>query len=295
MSDDDWGVDPTRDEAIAAILHLAPDLAPPSDPMQLPTCRWRPDLMAEDRVVHLALGTTIPNAYLTRIEAAAQIGYVVDVAVASTLHVTELRRLQAVGVGIIAFESPTSVKVFSSVADWIALSQIALDGATLADLGFDLLAVSTTSPVSGTRGRAFEQLLCLVFSQVSWLRVSHHGLHNLTEEIDVTMQVNAAGSLAQLAGGAVALATAKNEQAPAGSATVKYLKGQMINRRQRCQLGFLCAMKGISRKAREEINRGSETERLIVPLDRGALEELLRGADRLDLLIERRIHDATLA
>lgn len=292
---EDWTTEPTVAEAVAAIQALDSTLAPPITPLELPSYRWRPDLVASECVVHVALGSAIPNAYLRRIEAAAGAGMRVHVAVASTLDLPALRRLQAAGVGVIGFETPTVARRYSSIADWIALGQIALDADALRCLGRDLLEVCRTAESSQVRGRAFEEVLCLLFSQVSWLRVTHHGLHNRSEEIDVVMQVTAAGSLAQLAGGPIALATAKNEKTPAGSATVKYLKGQMVNRRQRCKLGFLCAMKDISGKAHEEINRGSETDRLIVPLGGAAVEALLDGAERLDALIEQRIVDATVA
>jgi hypothetical protein len=140
-------------------------------------------------------------------------------------------------------------------------------------------------------GRWFEEALCLLFSQISWLRVDEHAYRNETEEIDLTMTARTAGHLASLAGGPIVIATAKNELTSTGSDVVKYLKVQMANRKERCKLGFLCSAHTISSDARTEILRGSPgtTDHVIVPLDRKAIDGLLSDADDLDEEIERLI------
>src|SRR5262249_21269465 len=134
-------------------------------------------------------------------------------------------------------ESNWHASEWSSVADWVARANMALRPGELRRLVAQCLAVAEDpGRTNHARGHAYEEALCLVFSQVSWLKVVEHAYKNDTEEIDIALLVTGAGEYAQLAGGPLAIATAKNEKKSLGSATVKYLEGQMGNRRGRCKL-----------------------------------------------------------
>ena len=145
------------------------------------------------------------------------------------------------------------------------------------------------------RGGAYEQALCLVFSQVSWLKVVEHAYHNATEEIDIALLVTGAGEYARLANRPIVIATAKNEKKALGSATIKYLQQQMANRRGRAKLGFACARGEISKQAQLEILRSSQTDILIVPLGGNDLELLLADAGRLDERVADLVLGAAMA
>jgi hypothetical protein len=173
---------------------------------------------------------------------------------------------------------------------------MALRPAELRRLVAQCLAVAEDlTRTNHVRGHAYEEALCLVFSQVSWLKVIEHAYRNATEEIDIVLLVTGAGEYARLAGGPLAIATAKNEKKGLGSATVKYLEGQMRNRRDRCKLGFACARGDVSKAANLEIVGLRRADLVIVPVGGEDLQRLLADADRLDERLAEMVIAATIA
>jgi hypothetical protein len=297
------GPDASEREAIVALLiEHDPKLQRPSEPLDLEDgLRWAPDLLDADRVVHVELGEQIPKAFVRRLRAARLAGRAVVVATkAEALTFETLEFLQELEVAPFELrvddESALHVSEWSSVADWVARANMALRPAELRRLVAQCLAVAEDqNRTNHARGHAYEEALCLVFSQVSWLRVVEHAYRNDTEEIDIALLVTGAGEYAQLAGGPLAIATAKNEKKPLGSATVKYLEGQMGNRRGRCKLGFACARGHVSKAADLEIIGLRRADVVIVPMGGEDLQRLLDDADRLDERLAEMVIAATMA
>jgi hypothetical protein len=269
----------------------------PSETADFSGVRWQPDLVRDGGVLHLGLTSEVPNAWMRRMEAAASVGS--DVTFATTvldLPIEALERLQRIDARIIWVDTertPPRAARYRSIADLIATERLYLDPAGLRVLAGSRLREAVETTDSHPKGRWFEEALCLLFSQVSWLTVDKHAYRNSTEEIDLLMGCHAIGHVDRLVGGAVVVGTAKNEAKPTGSQTVKYLKEQMANRKGRCKLGFLCSASTISSDASEEIMRGSQsTDAVIVPLDRKTFESLLDDVDELDRRIEQLIVDA---
>lgn len=253
---------------------------------------WRPDLVTSSNgVLALSLEGAFPQALLRRMRAAKALEYDLTVALGSPrIEVSILLALQELDTRIVAVDwlDRTRPKVthYRSIADWIASEGIALSPEDLRDLAGvrldEALADSTT-----TKGRLYEEVLCLVFSQISWITVDQHAYRNESEEIDLALGVHAAGHIAELARGPIAIATAKNENKSTGSGTVKYLKEQMANRNGRCKLGFLCSASTISADAKREILRGSQSsDFVLVQMDIQDLRSLLVDPSRLDVGIE---------
>ena len=279
--------DQDRSEAIAAIRKVDRRWRVPSQALSLGKLRWRPDLeTAKRRVLLLALTGEIPEALLRRLRAATKHGYDVTVAVGPPPVDTQtLLALQAVDARIVAVDwvdERCEADVYRSVADWIATRRIALapvDLQQLARARFEEALVETRN----VKGRFYEEVLCLVFSQVPWLTVDEHGYRNASEEIDIVLGVHAAGHVAELVGGGVAVATCKNRTRSTDSETVKYLKEQVANRKRRCQLGFLCSATTISADARTEILRGSQGSDLVIAeIDGDDLKAVLERPEQLD-------------
>lgn len=298
-----YGPDESEREAIAAVLmeHDA-KLELPSEPLDLEDgLRWTPDLVDADRAVHVELGEQIPKAFVRRLRAARAAGRKVVVATkAEALTFETLQFLQELEVAPFELhvdeESSWHVSEWSSVADWVARANMALRPTELRHLVGQCLAVAEDADrTNHARGHAYEEALCLVFSQVSWLKVVEHAYRNDTEEIDVALLVTGAGEYAQLAGGPLAIATAKNEKKSLGSATIKYLEGQMGNRRGRCKLGFACARGDVSKAADLEIIGLRRADVVIVPIGGAKLQQLLDDADRLDERLAEMVIAATMA
>lgn len=298
-----YGPDDRERRAVSeALTEFDTRLSPPAQALDLGGgLRWTPDLVDAERVVHIEFGAQMPKAFVRRLRATHAAGRKVVVATrAEALTFETLMLLQELEVAPFELsvdeESRWQVSQWSSVADWVSRANMALRPAELRQLVGESLAVAEDSArTNHRRGHAFEEALCLVFSQVSWLKVVEHAYQNETEEIDVAMVVTGAGEYAQLAGGAMAIATAKNEKKSLGSATIKYLEGQMGNRHGRCKLGFACARGDISKPARLEIIGLRRADVVVVPIGGEELQQLLDNADRLDERLAEMVVTATLA
>jgi hypothetical protein len=279
--------DDDRARVLAEIQSLHSKWIVPVDTVVMGDVSWRPDLVApKQQLLHLALTGDIPRALMRRMQAAQKHGYQVTVGLGShRLDLGTLLALQELNARIVAVdwdEEQTSVRGHRSVADWIATERISLSPADLRCLAAARLGIAETE-ATNERGRLYEEVLCLVFSQVPWLTVDEHAYRNESEEIDLVLGVHATGHIAELAKGAVAIATAKNENKATGSATVKYLKEQMANRKGRCRLGFLCSATSISPAAKTEILRGSQSSDVVIAqVDREDLLALLADSEHLD-------------
>ena len=282
--------DEDRAAAIEAIRQLPGNWHEPAELVEVDGTRWLPDLVGgERRLLHLALEGAIPGVFLKRLQAAAGDGARVTVAFAAVLDDVEqmlaLQRLDARVVGLELRDEAYRAREYRSIADWVADG-----GFYLADDDFRRLAREHFATAVGggrPKGRWFEETLCLLFNQVSWLKVEEHAYRNATEEIDLVMSARAGGYAARLAGAPIVLATAKNEATATGSEVVKYLKEQVANRKGRCKLGFLCSATSISPDAHREILRGSQSsETVIVPLDGDTIARLIDDPASLDKQIE---------
>jgi len=225
-------------------------------------------------------------------------GYSVTfVTTSSTVDIDVLLELQALDARIYTLDlnaAPVRVRRLRSVADFIAVERLFLDPESLRALAQARLTDAMTTDNNQKKGRWFEEVLCLLFSQVSWLTVDEHAYNNSTEEIDLVLSCRAvSGYIVGLVGGPIIVATAKNEKKATNSQTVKYLKEQMANRKGRCKLGFLCSASTISDDARGEILRGSQSGDLVIAcVDKTDVERLIAEADRLDEHAEALIRKA---
>ena len=259
---------------------------------------WKPDLRQSDRLLHLSLTGDLPAAWLRRMSAAVDSGLKVTFATTATmLDLEVLASLQELDAPIFTVNveaTPPRVTEHRSVADLVADERYFLDPGSLRTLARARLQQALTTTENHKKGRWFEEVLCLIFSQVSWLTVDYHAYNNETEEIDLVMGCRAvAGYVTGLVGGPIIIATAKNENKATNSQTVKYLKEQVANRKGRCKLGFLCSASSISDDARGEILRGSQSGEIVIPcVDREVLEHLIERADELDSEIEGLISKA---
>ncbi|HWF33164.1 MAG TPA: hypothetical protein VG188_11460 [Solirubrobacteraceae bacterium] len=286
--------DQERNRALAAIQELDGGWKASSTTLSFGAMRWRPDLQdGEQRALHLTLTGEIPGALKQRLRAAHEAGMRITVALGSRgVDMPTLEFVQAIDARIVAVdwgEEGSGVRIYRSVADWIATERISLAPDELRKLAEARLDAALAEPTN-VKGRYYEETLCLVFSQVPWLTVEEHAYRNASEEIDLVLGIHATGHVAALVKGGVAVATAKNESTATGSNTVKYLKEQVANRKGRCTLGFLCSASTISKDARTEVLRGSQSaETVIVQLDLDDLRNLIRNSEELDQGLQRLI------
>ncbi len=290
--------EPEREAAISALKGDQPKWEPPDGVLDLNGVRWKPDLVQPGkRVLHLALTPSIPRVWLRRMHAAVAAGYSVTFATATTdlplATLLEVQRADAHVAHVDLARTPPRVVSYRSVADLVSKAHLYLEPDAIRVLAGERLGSALSAPTSSSKGRWYEEVLCLVFSQVAWLTVDEHAYRNASEEIDLLIACHAIGHVASLVGGPIVVATAKNEDHATGSQTVKYLKEQMANRKGRCKLGFLCSASTISSNAQTEILRGTQAaDAVIVPIDRSTLETLIAHPDELTSRVEALIKAA---
>jgi hypothetical protein len=187
-----------------------------------------------------------------------------------------------------------SVREFTSVADLVAVEELALGRQGLALLGVPLLERALGEPDSYRKGLYFEQVLCLLFSQASYFRVLDHRYINETEEIDVVLANRATDELADILGGPLVLVSAKNVAKPAGAPEVRALRGNMGNRRGRCKLGILCSAREVASTAKTEQIRSTTDPTLAVALIDGTVLRGLLESPRLDEDLAAELRKAVL-
>lgn len=290
--------EPQRQAALLALTQDDPKWGPAKGILDLgDNLRWKPDLVQPGKVLHLALTSEVPRVWLRRMRAAASAGYAVTFATTTIdMPVTTLREIQQLDARVTRIDlsrDPPLLVGYRSIADVIAKERLYLEPEALKCLAEDRLISALSATSNSDKGRWYEEALCLVFSQVAWLSVDEHAYRNASEEIDLLIGSHAVGHVAGLVGGAIVIATAKNESHATGSQTVKYLKEQMANRKGRCKLGFLCSASTISSDAHKEILRGTQSgDAVIVPVDRAALSRLIASPEDLTTNVERLIRAA---
>ncbi len=286
--------DHERNRAVDAIRNLDGSWSASPTTLSFGNIRWRPDLQdGSQRVLHLTLTGEIPEALKRRLRAGHKAGLSITVALGSRgVDTATLGLLQEIDAWIIAVDCDdlaASARAYRSVADWIATERISLAPDELRVLAEARLDMAVAEPTS-IKGRYYEETLCLVFSQIPWLTVEEHAYRNASEEIDIVLGIHATGHVAALVKGGVAIATAKNESKATGSSTVKYLKEQIANRKGRCTLGFLCSASTISKDAKTELLRGSQSSDIvIVELDYDDLRALILHPQDLDQGLQKLI------
>jgi hypothetical protein len=256
---------------------------------------WRPDLRhSNGHLLHVAFDE-IDEPWAGRLRAAAERDLPLTLALApAALTLENLGLAQAVGATLLVLKEDDgdtiSVAAYPSVAELVVREDLALDGGGLKALGEPLLESALAETDSYRKGLLFEHVLCLMFSQVSYVAVREHRYRNETEEVDVVLDNRATGHISDLFNGAIVLVSGKNQRAATGAPAVRELRGNMSKRRRRCNFGILCAAGRIAEQA--EIERGAATdepEKAIALLSGGMIRGLLASTqiDR-DLEIELR-------
>jgi|GEM_PF-3019761 hypothetical protein len=257
----------------------------PGGPVHLKGVNWLPDLQhAKHGLLHLAFDG-IEDPWRRRLSAAREAGRSITVALPATaLDLDTLDIAQELQTKVIVLDAiqEGSLKVYESVADLVALYELFLGPIGLQRLAEPLLDKALAEADTYKKGLYFEQVLCLLFSQVSYLRVLSHRYINETEEIDIVLGNRATGEIHGVLSGPIVLVSGKNQNSKAGAPEVRALRGNMSGRRGRCKFGILCAARGIADTASTEQIRATTDPALAVALIDGATTRALIRSGRLD-------------
>jgi hypothetical protein len=185
-------------------------------------------------------------------------------------------------------DGTATFREFSSVADFVARTGLALSPEGRARLGEALLDRALETTDTYLKGIYFEQVLCLLFSQVSFFDVLEHRYVNDEEELDLVLANQATSPhIIDLIRGAIVLVSGKNHKATIGAPAVRDLRGNMAKRRGRCKLGILCAAGELASTASKEQQHATDDPLAAVALIDGAgIRKLLKSHDLDDEVAE---------
>jgi hypothetical protein len=145
------------------------------------------------------------------------------------------------------------------------------------------------------KGLIFEQVLCLLFSQVSYFHVMEHRYTNETEEIDLVLGNRATGALAGVLGGPIVLVSGKNQAKPVGAPDVRALRGNMSKRRRRCSFGVLASARALAETATAEQVHVTDDPAQAVALLNGSMIRRLIASSKLDQDLQAELMKAVMA
>jgi hypothetical protein len=149
-----------------------------------------------------------------------------------------------------------------------------------------LLAAVENSVTCEEKGRSLETLVFSLFSSVSQFSVTEHA-RTQTEEIDLWITNNAVDGPFRREGDLI-LVECKNWTGKCGKNEFGPLLLKMMNRGQRCTVGFLISWNGFAETVTKEMLRGSREVLLIVPLDGNDLRKAISSGDFLATLMDGR-------
>lgn len=270
----------------------------PQDAIALEGVRWLPDLVhADGRLLHLAF-EEIDDPWSRRLKAAYASSHRLVVACTpSALSLSNLGLLQAVDASPVLVNSVSDeidLAQYGSVADLVAKYELSLGNDGLQALADPLLDRALECPDTYAKGLLFEQVLCLVLSQVSYFQVLEHRYVNETEEIDLILGNRATGPLAEVFGGPLILVSGKNQAKPAGAPEVRDLRGNMGNRRGRCSFGILAAARELASTATKEQTHATDDPAKAVAVLSGTMIRQLISSKKLDQDLQAELMKAVL-
>lgn len=138
----------------------------------------------------------------------------------------------------------------------------------------EIISTIMRSSDSNEKGRALEELTVRLFSTISGFVVSQR-IRTETEEIDVWL-INETTETRLHKEKIFILVECKNWASKCGKDEFVVFHQKLINRRNRCSLGFLISWNGFTETVRKEQLRGSNEEVMVVLLSG---EDLLAGVE----------------
>jgi hypothetical protein len=275
-----------RQETIQFVRETVTGWRDPDEVLDLGEVSWLPDLeTADGQLMHLAL-EEIDTAWARRLRAAKGEGRRITVACTpEALRIENLALLQEIDARILLLldeGEEMEARQYGSVADMVALYDLDLGDGGLRQLAEPLFDRALASTNRYLKGLYFEQVLCLLFSQVGYFHVMSHRYVNETEEIDLVLGNRAAGPLAGIIAGPIVLASGKNQRKSAGAPEVRELRGNMNNRRRRCNFGILASATGVADTAFTEQIRATDDPAKAVAILTGSMIRRLIASNQLE-------------
>lgn len=275
--------------AMVAALRSAFDWVEPATALSLQTVRWTPDLVSQinpSTVCHLNLVGRLRDVWTERLREARAARHVPLVAAPQECWTDQtLEVAHDLGIAAVVLSRTRKgwrAKHFDSVPRLLAQERRLLETDLRERMCERAYARAMSSGNSFQRGRAFEDFLLLLFSQISFLEVKSFDFHNATEEIDIVLEDRRATAY----GASVVIVSAKNVKSPVDVQALNDLEVKMRNRGAKCKLGFLCSSRKIAGTVDKAALRFSRDDVTVVLLDGTRLQRLAAADDFEKELLE---------
>ena len=299
--EDELGLGPYEkadvDAIVGALKQQQPAWKELSAPLQLDDkTRWRPNLRRGTKaLLHVHASPSISQSWLRRMKLATELGYVVSVAAPLDLWCSAqiLRDLDGIkAVPIVVDQHRAGAwnikREYRSIPDLVVQEKFSVGPKTLTLIGTRALDRALTAVSNKDKGNSFEEVLALLFSQVSYFEVFSRNYRNRTQEFDIVLHDRRAGSPK------VVLISGKNWTEPVDSDALTSLRTKMAGRRGQCELGFLCCSRTFtSAVAIDEIGHRLANS-VVVRMDGSVTRALFQKSSNLDEEVQRLITEAAL-
>jgi hypothetical protein len=272
----------------------------PESPIDLTDTAWTPHAVCKlnnkDTLIHIhTVDDEIPHFLIKRILAADTSNYQVLIISGYKIlknyeHFKALLEINAF-ISFIGFNSNT-VNEPKHISLAVAQSNIKVKK----ELLFHLLELSRNASSISVKGKRFEQLLCLFFSQIEDFHIFNSNYRTETEEIDIVIQLRESCSLRCWARfeAPFIFIEAKNQEKKVGQKIVSQLLGILSTKGSSTKLGITVSMSGFSAEAKTQALRYSEAKKKIILLTGNEIENMIKSDDLLDDQLEQLVSKALI-
>jgi Holliday junction resolvase-like predicted endonuclease len=143
------------------------------------------------------------------------------------------------------------------------------------------------------KGRALEELLARLFSSLKGFSVLQRNIKTATEEIDLII-LNSSNDPRFSKESAIILVECKNWSKKCDKTEFVVFKEKILNRGNRCSLGFLISWNGFKQTVTKEMLRGSREGALIVPIEGKEIKQAVQNNCFWEVLLDAWIRAITL-
>ncbi len=159
-----------------------------------------------------------------------------------------------------------------------------------------LLELSRNAETSWDKGKRFEQLLCLFFSQIEDFHIFSSNYRTETEEIDVVIQIRESCSTRCWARfeAPYIFIEAKNQASKVGQRIISTLIGILSVKGFSTKLGITISMNGFTADAKTQALRNSDAQKKIILLTADEIDTWIQTGRSLDDQLEQRISEALI-
>jgi Holliday junction resolvase-like predicted endonuclease len=290
-SRDGQGADPEREERLRRLIAADPSWRLPDGPLADPA--WTPDLISEDGtgVLHLQTDQALLPYMQTRLARAIELGLVVHIACSLNALYNErlLRGLSGIDPVIHLDDEEGEEVPAQRLLLTLALQDIQLGLETRKVLATDgLVRALESSATNHEKGRRFEALVALLFSQTEGFRVSSTNYRTSTEEIDIVLRQLSAQGRIWSREGPLALVEARNRAEGIGQEMFSAFRTKLQLKRGRAKLGFMVSSTSVSGEAERQEEKTALGDIAVVFLDGDELVSWIAAGDP-DAWLERQV------